>query len=613
MSDIIKLLPDAVANQIAAGEVIQRPASAVKELLENAIDAGAENIKLIIKDAGKTLIQVTDDGIGMSDTDARLSFERHATSKIKQASDLFAVRTMGFRGEALASIAAIARVELKTRTDDQQIGTRIEIEAAKLEIQEPCNCPKGTSIAVKNLFFNTPARRNFLKSDNVEKRHILTELQRVAIVNPEIAFQYYQNNQLSHQFNKSNLKQRIVHVFGSNYNQRLIPVEEETQIVKLNGFVGKPEFAKKVRGEQFLFVNKRFIRSPYLNHAVELAFHELISEDAFPSFFLFLETDPSQIDVNVHPTKTEIKFQDERYIYQIVKSAVKKALGSFNITPALDFERETAFERPSTDGRQPIKPPEVKVNPEFNPFGHGTKSGHPGGNLTSRINPNQWEKLFPDKDDVPLPEEPLSPEQVTISPDWKEGTEDKNGTKFFQLHNQYIITPVKSGLMLIDQQRAHERILFEKFQMMQEQQGVASQQLLFPEHIRLNDHDADILKEIIEEVKSLGFGINELGTGTFVIDAVPADIMEDHVLQEVIEGVIEQVKKNRLELKHDLRTNVLRSTAKRLAVRHGKALSQEEMKAICDSLFACSMPQTSPTGKTILKIISNEDLSAMFK
>ncbi len=613
MSDVIKLLPDAVANQIAAGEVIQRPASAVKELLENAIDAGAENIKLIIKDAGKTLIQVTDDGAGMSDTDARLCFERHATSKINQASDLFAIRTMGFRGEALASIAAIAKVELKTRTADQQIGTHIEIEASKLEKQQPCNCPKGTSIAVKNLFFNTPARRNFLKSDNVEKRHILTELQRIAIVHPEIEFQYYQNNQLSHQFHKSNLKQRIAHVFGSNYNQRLIPVEEETQILRLNGFVGKPEYAKKVRGEQFFFVNKRFIRSPYLNHAVELAFHELIPDDAFPSFFLFLETDPGQIDVNVHPTKTEIKFQDERYFYQIVKSAVKKALGSFNITPTLDFDRETAFDLPDQQGMRTVKPPEIKVNPEFNPFGHSKKSAHAGGNLSSRINPGQWEKLFPGKEDIPHPGDLKQHEQVTISPDWQDNTEVKNGTKFVQLHNRYIITPVKSGLMLIDQQRAHERILFEKFQMMQEHKTASSQQLLFPEHIRLNDQDADILKEILKEVGSLGFGVSELGHGTFVVDAIPADMMEDYVLQDVIEGIIEQVKKNRLELKQDLRTNVLRSTAKKLAVRHGKALTYEEMKALCDSLFACSMPQASPTGKTILKIISNEDLSAMFK
>ncbi len=614
MTDVIKLLPDAVANQIAAGEVIQRPASAVKELLENAIDAGANQIQLIIKDAGKTLIQVVDDGVGMTDTDARLSFERHATSKIQQASDLFAIRTMGFRGEALASIAAIAKVELKTRRAEDEIGTQVLIEAARVESQIPCNCPKGTSVAVKNLFFNTPARRNFLKSDNVEKRHILNEFQRLAIVHPKISFHYYQNNQLTHQLVKSNLKQRIAHLFGSNYNQRLIAVNEETQIVTISGFITKPEFAKKVRGEQFFYVNKRYIRSPYLNHAVEQAFEELIPDDAFPGFFLFLETPPEQIDVNVHPTKTEIKFQDERYIYQIVRSAVKRALGSYNITPTLDFEQEKAFDGKGGEPKYMPKPPGITVNPDYNPFTQKGSSGHHSQqNLSSRINPKQWEQLFPGKDDIPIPKDDESGDQIIIPTDWSEKDDANGEKKFLQLHNRYILTPIKSGLMVIDQQRAHEKILFEKYKMMLENSAMASQQLLFPENIRLSENEAEILKEIIEEVRLLGFGINELSKNTFVIDAIPVDLMEDYILQEVIEGIIEQVQKNRLDLKHDLRINVLRSMAKKLGVRHGKALSKEEMTALADSLFACEMPQHSPAGKLVFSIIPNEELSAKFK
>lgn len=614
MTDVIKLLPDAVANQIAAGEVIQRPASAVKELLENAIDAEATQIQLIIKDAGKTLIQVVDDGVGMTDTDARLCFERHATSKIQQASDLFAIRTMGFRGEALASIAAIAKVELKTRRADDEIGTQIVIEAARVESQTPCNCPKGTSVAVKNLFFNTPARRNFLKSDNVEKRHILNEFQRLAIVHPEISFHYYQNNQLTHQLGKSNLKQRIAHLFGSNYNHRLIAVNEETQLVQISGFISKPEFAKKVRGEQFFYVNNRYIRSPYLNHAVEQAFDELIPDDAFPGFFLFLETPPEQIDVNVHPTKTEIKFQDDRYIYQIVRSAVKRALGSFNITPTLDFERESAFDGERSDKRFMPKPPGITINPDYNPFTQKSNTGQQSQqNLSSRINPKQWEQLFPGKDDIPIPKDDESGDQIIIPTDWGEKKDANGEKKFLQLHNRYILTPIKSGLMLIDQQRAHEKILFEKYKMMLDNSAVASQQLLFPENIRLNENESGILKEIIEEISLLGFGISELSKNTFVVDAVPADLVEEQPLQDVIEGIIEQVQKNRLELKHDLRVNVLRSMAKKLSIRHGKALSKEEMTALADSLFACEMPQHSPAGKLVFSIITDDELAAKFK
>ncbi len=613
MSDVIKLLPDSVANQIAAGEVIQRPASAVKELLENSIDAGADHIRLIIKDAGKTLIQVADNGSGMTESDARLCFERHATSKITRAADLFAIHTMGFRGEALASIAAISKIELKTRTSDTEVGTIVSVDASSIQSQEPCPCPPGTNISVKNLFYNTPARRNFLKSDNVEKRHILTEFQRVAIARPDISFQFFQNDQLTHQLDKGNLKQRITSLFGSNYNQRLIPVEEETQLLKVSGFTAKPEYSKKTRGEQFFFVNQRFIRSPYLNHAVEQAFEELIPEDTFPGFFLFLETDPEQIDVNVHPTKTEIKFQDERFVYQVIKSAVKRSLGKHNVSPTLDFDQESAFDNIITDKNRPVRPPGVHVNPDYNPF-QQEKSPYQGGKtLTGRINPKQWEQLFPGPEEVREVTGQTNEKQTIISPDWEERKQDNGQKKFFQLHNRFILTPVKSGMMVIDQQRAHERVLFEKYTDSMAGKSAGSQQLLFPENIRLNEQETEMLKEIIEDIRQLGFEINPIGKSTFVINAVPAGIAEDGSLQECVEDILENMQKNRLELKDDKKTNVIRSLAKRLAVKHGKALTEEEMSALADSLFACGAPEYSPAGKPVLTIISMEELSERFK
>ncbi len=611
MSDVIKLLPDAVANQIAAGEVIQRPSSAVKELMENAIDAGATQIKLIIKDAGKTLIQVVDNGYGMSETDARLCFERHATSKINQASDLFSIRTMGFRGEALASIAAISRVELKTRTSEDSMGTELVIEGSVTESQQPCQCPKGTNISVKNLFFNTPARRNFLKSENVEKSHIISEFMRIAIANPATGMMMYQNGQLTHQLEPGPLKQRIVNLFGNHYNQRLVPVEEKTEIVNINGFVVKPEFAKKKRGEQFFFVNNRFIRSPYLNHAIEQAYQELIPEDMFPSFFIFLELDPEQIDVNVHPTKTEIKFQDERYIYQILKTTVKRSLGRYNITPTLDFERETAFDHLSTTKGQAVKPPSIHINPDYNPFSSDPKGAASSRNLTGRANPAQWEKLYPEQNDMPAPSG--HGKQATISSDWDDLQEQDGKKQFLQLHSRYILAPVKSGLMIIDQQRAHERILFERFLFMLENRKATSQQLLFPENIHLPESDIELLREMMEKVKAIGFEISEFGKNTFVVNAIPADITENESLQDVIEGIIENYKKNKIELRLDVQTNVARSMAKKLAIRHGKTLTQEEMLALTNSLFACSMPNQSPAGKPTVTIVGEDELSGKFK
>ncbi|MFO7977751.1 MAG: DNA mismatch repair endonuclease MutL [Bacteroidales bacterium] len=614
MSDVIRLLPDSVANQIAAGEVVQRPASAVKELLENAIDAGATQIKLIVKDAGRTLIQVTDNGKGMSETDARMCFERHATSKIKEAADLFSIQTMGFRGEALASIAAIARVELKTRTPESALGSEIIIEGSLTETQQPCQCPQGTSIAIKNLFYNTPARRNFLKSDPVEKSHIFQELVRVALANPQVGFIYYQNGQLTHQLESSNLKQRIISLFGSQYNQRLVPVEENTEIVALDGFVIKPEFARKKRGEQFFFVNNRFIRSAYLNHAVDQAYRELIPEDLFPSFFIFMETDPRQIDVNVHPTKTEIKFQDEKFIYQILLAAVKRSLGKYNISPTLDFERETAFDHMELDKNQPVKPPVIHVNPGFNPFENQRGRSSAGGSLTSRINPSQWEKLFPSHDSMPVQAGTQQQQQTIISANWEDNHEEEpSSQKFLHLQNRYILATVKSGLMVIDQQRAHERILYEKYLRRLEQSKSASQQLLFPETLVLIEYDADLLREIMVQVKAFGFEISENGRNTFVITGQPADLPDNESLQDVLEGVLEHYKKNKIQSQLDIQTNVARSLARRLCVKQGTSLSEQEMMTITNSLFACQMPYQSPAGMPTVKIIDASEIEEKFR
>lgn len=624
MSDIIKLLPDSVANQIAAGEVVQRPASVVKELLENAIDAGAEEIKLIIKDAGRTLVQVTDNGCGMSETDARMCFERHATSKISNAQDLFALRTMGFRGEALASIASVARVELKTRREDDTLGTELIIEGSRTELQQACQTARGTSIAVKNLFFNTPARRNFLKSDNVERNHIYNEFIRVALAYPHIAFSYYNNNQLHTQADAGNLNQRIVNLFNSNYKPRLIPVDETTEIVSLSGFVLKPEHAKKTRGEQYFFVNKRYIRSPYLNHAVEYAFSELIPDDAYPSFFIFMDIDPAQIDVNVHPTKTEIKFQDEKFIYQILRAAVKRSLGRFNIVPTLDFERETAFDDVKFDKTKPVAPPIIDINPDYNPFGSSSSGAFQppaGKNLTQRANVKHWEKLFSQQDDpetAPAQQHMFTPDEETqshtiISPDWSKGSSKAAEKKFMHLHGRYILSSIKSGLMLIDQQRAHERILFERHLHMLENQKVSSQTLLFPETIRLMDSDLQLLIEIKQDILALGFDISEMGKSSFVISAIPADLPDNENLQQVMEAILENFKKNSVDVKLDTRVNLARSLAKSLSVKHGKAMNEEEMNALADALFSCEMPYQTPSGKPTLTVLGLDEIAEKFR
>lgn len=618
MSDVIKLLPDSVANQIAAGEVIQRPASVVKELLENSLDSGATKITLSIKDGGKTLIQVTDNGHGMSETDARMAFERHSTSKINNASDLFSISTMGFRGEALASIASISSVELKSRTKDAELGTEVIVEGSVTESQNPCQCPVGTSIAVKNLFYNTPARRNFLKSKNVEKSHVFNEFARVALANPNINFKYYYNNKIILQVDQSNLKQRICGLFGNNYKQRLIPVEEKTDIISVSGFVVKPEFAKKRNREQFFFVNKRFIKAPYLNHSVENAFSELIPEGAHPSFYLFLEIDPSMIDINVHPTKTEIKFQNEADIYKILLSSVKRALGKFNISPSLDFERETAFDDVLFDKNRPITPPTINVDPDYNPF-KTDKSGSQF--LSNRKNTQNWEKLYPgmDKSETQDLDELQKTQNLFGESIESDTDEDINHThttgekKFWQLNGRFILTPVKSGLMIIDQQRAHERILYEKFLNKYENQKTTSQQLLHPSKIELIESDASLLKEIIQHINNLGFDISDFGGNTFVINSIPADIKETENINQIIEELLENYKKNLSEPKLESYKNIAKSLAKNQSIKHGKILSDKEMNSIVGELFSCLMPDKSPGNKPTLFIYSYRELSDRFK
>ncbi|MBC7914081.1 MAG: DNA mismatch repair endonuclease MutL, partial [Pyrinomonadaceae bacterium] len=505
MSDIIKLLPDSVANQIAAGEVVQRPASAVKELIENAIDAGAGKIQLIIKDAGKSLIQVIDDGCGMSITDARMCFERHATSKIRKAEDLFAIRTMGFRGEAMASIAAIAQVELKTRRHEDELGSSICIEGSEVVKQEPVSCTAGTSICIKNLFYNIPARRNFLKGNPVELRHIIDEFQRVAFSHPEIFFTFHHDGNEIFHLPQASLKQRIVHIFGGSYNQKLVPLEENTSIINLKGFIGKPEFAKKTRGEQYFFVNKRFIKDPYLNHAVLKAYEELLPDDSYPLYILFIDIDPSKIDINVHPTKTEIKYQDEKSIYAIIRSAVKRSLGQHNLTPSLDFNQETGFNNMITvKAHADIVPPAISFNPDFNPFHDKNPEREipflrSMGSGKTEVSKN-WGSLYD------IVKNPVSEQQqFDLESTSVEHQTHKPGDKqAFQVHNRFIISQIKSGFMLLDQQAAHERILYERFLEQLETHQGASQQSLFPQTVSLNTADFELVKELLPDIHALG-------------------------------------------------------------------------------------------------------------
>ena len=617
MPDIIQLLPDSVANQIAAGEVVQRPASAVKELVENAIDAGADKIQLILKEAGKALIQVIDNGCGMSLTDARMSFERHATSKIRKADDLFAIRTMGFRGEALASIAAIAQVELKTRRHEDELATCIFIEGSEVISQQACSANTGTSICVKNLFYNTPARRNFLKSNPVEMRHIIDEFQRVALAAPQVFFTLHHDGQEVYHLPATVLKQRIIHLFGNNYNQRLVPVEEDTTIIKLHGFVGKPEFARKTRGEQFFFVNNRFVRDAYLNHAVLTAFEELLPDESFPLYVLFIDIDPSKIDINVHPTKTEIKYQDEKAIYAIIRSAVKRSLGKYNITPSLDFDQENSIEHLVTlKPLEEIVAPTISFNPDFNPFDsdlkveRDTRITRGGGHYRSSPIPANWNTLYEiSRKDGPVQHTVHEEKSIPVN---EQEVSRAGERQLFQLHNRFILSPIKSGFMLINQQAAHERILYERFlQQLQNQSGF-SQQSLFPQSVTLNSSDFELLKELLPDIRALGFDIREFGRNTVVVEGIPADLSntdEHKLLEQLLEGY----KNNQSVLKLDKRDSLARSLARNAATKAGTKMSLEEMNILIDQLFACQMPNLALNGKLVIITFTLNELLERFE
>ncbi len=617
MSDIIQLLPDAVANQIAAGEVVQRPASAVKELMENAIDSGADRVKLIVRDAGKSLIQVIDNGCGMSMTDARLCFERHATSKIRSANDLFAIRTMGFRGEAMASIAAIAHVELKTRRHEDELGTSIVIEGSRVVSQEPVSTPAGTSTSVKNLFYNVPARRNFLKSDPVELRHIIEEFQRLALAHPHIFFSLHsEDNELFH-LPPEGLKQRIIHIFGNSYNQRLVPLEEETTIINLKGFIGKPEYAKRTRGEQYFFVNKRFVKDPYLNHAVIKAYEEILPDDTYPLYVLFIDIDPSKIDINVHPTKTEIKYEDERSIYAIIRSAVKRSLGRYNITPSLDFNQETGFSQMITPKPlEEITPPTISFNPNFNPF--DTPSTVSGGSSASSSGipdrkpgiPQNWDTLYQITQQEDLRQGQLD---LAVGQDAQADEPTTSRKRFFQLHNRYILSQIHSGFILIDQQAAHERILFEQFaRQLENRQGI-SQQSLFPQTIQLSSADFALVRDILADIQSLGFQIREFGKNTYVVEGIPADIGSGISESQIIERLIEDYKNNQSDLKLSKREKLAKSLARHAAIKPGTILSNEDMAELVDKLFACESANISLSGTPIILTFTLQELLERFE
>jgi DNA mismatch repair protein MutL len=617
MSDIIHLLPDSVANQIAAGEVVQRPASAVKEIIENAIDSGADKIQLVVKDAGKSLIQIIDNGCGMSITDARMCFERHATSKIRKAEDLFAIRTMGFRGEAMASIAAVAQVELKTRRHEDELGTCICIEGSEVVSQNAVAAMPGTSICIKNLFYNIPARRNFLKSNSVETRHIIDEFQRVALANPEVFFTFHHDGNEVFHLPKGSLKQRIIHLFGNAYNQKLVPVEEDTTIINLKGYVGKPEFAKKTRGEQFFFVNNRFIKDPYLNHAVLTAFDEVLPADSYPLYVLFIDIDPAKIDINVHPTKTEIKYQDEKAIYAIIRSAVKRALGKYNISPTLDFNQETGFSNMITlKAQEDIVPPQISFNPDFNPFSTNKEREIPflrTSNYSAKPISKNWGSLY---DIIKSPDAEAAtfnlPGNKAIEVDNK-SVQKMGERQIFQLHNRLIISQIRSGFMMIDQQAAHERILYERFLEQLENRQGASQQSLFPQTVTLNSADFELVRDLLGDIQALGFQIREFGKNTLIIEGIPADIGSNISEVEMLEHLIEGFKNNQSALKLNKRDNLARTLARNTAIKAGTNLSPEEMNLMIDELFACEMPNASLSGKPIIITYTLEELLQKFE
>jgi DNA mismatch repair protein MutL len=622
MSSIIQLLPDHVANQIAAGEVVQRPASVVKELMENAVDARATDIKLIIKDAGKSLVQVIDNGLGMSVTDARLCFERHATSKIRLAEDLFSLHTKGFRGEALASIAAIAHVEMKTKQDQEELGTHLIIEGSKFVSQEVAVLPKGTSFAVKNLFFNIPARRNFLKSDTVEYRHIVDEFQRVALAHPNIHFTFYHNGSDMFNLPASTLRQRIVNVFSGKTNEKLVPVQEDTEIVTIQGFVSKPEFAKKNRGEQFFFVNDRFIKSGYLHHAVMAAYDGILKDGAQPSYFLYLSVPPNTIDINIHPTKTEIKFDDEHALYAILRASIKHSLGQFNVAPVLDFDRDSNLDTPYSYKDLEGATPTIQVDGSFNPFSDDKINKHYSGSTGSsgsgyrKPEPTaSWESLYTGlKQDTGF---------ISGDSDFSFESEEVTGSLFndeeveqtvnnaYQIHKKYIVSPIKSGMVIVDQQRAHQRVLYEQFLANMTVHQASSQQLLFPLDLFFSTVELELIDELKLSLINTGFVFEETSNDHVVISGIPVNVTESEVSM-VLEQLLSDLQDGIPDSSFSQNDSIAKSMAKSLAVKTGTSLTIKEQENLVNGLFACKDPNVSPFQKPTFITMRVEDIDKKF-
>jgi DNA mismatch repair protein MutL len=624
MADIIRLLSDTVANQIAAGEVIQRPASAVKEMLENAVDAGAQRIQLILLDAGKTLIQVIDDGAGMTDTDARLCFERHATSKIRKIDDLFTLHTMGFRGEALASIASVAQVDLRTRRSESEVGTRVVIEGGTFLFQEETVAPVGTSLSVKNLFFNVPARRNFLKSNPVETRHIQEEFLRVALANPAVHFSMFHNESQVFDVRTGNFRQRIAGLFGAGYNERLVPVEEETSIVKIEGYIGKPEFSRKNRGEQYFFVNNRFIKDNYLHHAVNAAFDALITRDAYPSYWLKLYVDPSLIDVNIHPTKTEIKFQHEKDIYQILRAAVKRALGKYSVAPSLDFNQEPAFDLPLSKLNEIPVQPKIHVNPNYNPF-HQDKSEKPsfagsafqqasfGRPSASQSDVKAWIESHREE---PVQQSLSGTEYRKLSEnpviDLLNLIEDLDDFRFVQTGNGVAVAAHHRGLLVFDIAAARERILYERFLHSFAKQAPHSQQQLFPPQIPLSPVDYLLVNELSDDLRAMGFDIEPFGKNTIVVQGIPSGL-EPGSEQVTLQQLLEQYRSNKDKLQLPVHENLARSLARSMVGRTPSQLTSRELRQTAIDLLHCDQPFAGVNGKTILRAYRSEQVAQLLQ
>jgi DNA mismatch repair protein MutL len=622
VSDVIHLLPDSVANQIAAGEVIQRPASVVKELIENAIDAGGNSITINIKDAGRTLIQVTDNGKGMSPTDARMSFERHATSKIKDANDLYSIRTMGFRGEALASIASVADVELRTKQRGEELGTYLHILGSVLQKQLTDNCPEGSNFSVKNLFFNVPARRKFLKSNSNEFKNIITEIHRIALANPELNFSLFHNLSPVFELQAENIRKRIVSLFGKSINQSLTPVDVETTLIKVSGFIGQPKFAKKSFGEQFFFVNGRFMKHPFFHRAVMNAYERILPPETVPSYFLYFEVDPSTIDINIHPTKTEIKFEDEQAIWHIISACIREAIGKYNLMPAIDFDQSGSIEIPLPPGRGSyMVPPEIGINHNYNPFqqeNYDNIQHHYGKNPV----PGQWEKLYrgmerTDQQDLSerreyLPDMPQEEKQYIQSVFPDDEPQQFQSSGFLQLKNRYLLTPVKSGLMVIDQREAHTRILYENFMQNFSTHISASQRQLFPPVLQLSAAEAEILNALRNELQQLGFEIRQEDDYNFHIDGTPG-VLSHMDGKDLVEKIVSSFQERPVDLMEEIKSQLALVLAQSSAIAYGIALKQEEMSALFNRLFACNSPGYSPTGKKIISIIALEEMEKLIK